>query len=39
MAEELAAAGTGVEAEAADFVDLLPVVARPPWVMGGVAMH
>ena len=33
------AAGMGVGAEAVHIMDLLPVVAWPPWVMGGVSMH
>ena len=33
------AAGMGVGAEAVDFMDSLPTVAWPPWVMVGVAMH
>ena len=37
MAEGVAVAGTA--AEAVDFMDLLRMVACPPWVMGGVAMH
>jgi len=32
-------AGMGVGAEAVHFTDLLPVVAWPPWVVGGVATH
>ncbi len=36
---EAEAAGMAVGAEALHFMDLLPVAAWPPWVMGGVAMH
>ena len=31
--------GVGVEVPAVHFMDLLPVVAWAPWVMGRVAMH
>jgi hypothetical protein len=36
---ELAAGVAAGMAEAVGFVHLLPLVAGPTWVMGGVAMH
>jgi hypothetical protein len=39
MGAGVAVAGMGVGAAVVHFMDLLPVVAWPPWVMGGVAMR